>query len=492
MVVGLPAGLLAGYFGGWFDSVASWVSSVLMALPAIIVLLVVLARVGRSTVAGHGGLRRADRSGGLPADPVLGDRRCATSSTSTPPGSPGSATAGSCAGTSSRWSSRRSSSRPPQLAGVAIGIQAGLEFLGLGSADQASWGVMLSDAFQNIYTAPLPAALARPGHRADRHRRSACWATPLRDALGAAAPRKPAGARRPDAVAAGPPGTATGETTAEVAVRPTRLLGRPRPARRLPAGRRRRSRSWSTDVSLTVHRGEILGLVGESGSGKSQTAFSDPRPAARRGAAASAGRASSFDGADLRRRCPPAGRCNRLRGRRIGYIPQEPMSQPGPVVHASASQLVEPDAPPPGLSRPRPRPRRCGCSPGSASPNPERVFAAYPHEISGGMAQRVLIAGAVSCDPDLLIADEPTTALDVTVQAEVLDLIRELQAERQHGRHPGHPQLRRRRRPLRPRGGHAGRPDRRDGAGAASSSRDPQHEYTRMLLASIARGHAAR
>jgi ABC-type dipeptide/oligopeptide/nickel transport system ATPase component len=62
-------------------------------------------------------------------------------------------------------------------------------------------------------------------------------------------------------------------------------------------------------------------------------------------------------------------------------------------------------------------------------PNPERTFAAYPHEVSGGMAQRVLIAGAVSCDPDLLIADEPTTALDVTVQAEVLDLLRELQSE---------------------------------------------------------------
>jgi len=65
--------------------------------------------------------------------------------------------------------------------------------------------------------------------------------------------------------------------------------------------------------------------------------------------------------------------------------------------------------------------------------NPERVFASYPHEISGGMAQRILIAGAVSCEPDLLIADEPTTALDVTIQAEVLDLLRNLQSELKMG-----------------------------------------------------------
>ena len=100
------------------------------------------------------------------------------------------------------------------------------------------------------------------------------------------------------------------------------------------------------------------------------------------------------------------------------------------------------------------------------------------------MAQRVLIAGAVSCDPDLLIADEPTTALDVTVQAEVLDLIRELQAERRHGRGAGDPQLRRRRRPLRPvavmQNGRIV-----ETAPAERLFAAPEHAYTRMLLASI-------
>ena len=82
-----------------------------------------------------------------------------------------------------------------------------------------------------------------------------------------------------------------------------------------------------------------------------------------------------------------------------------------------------------GSARPRPSERALALLARVGIPDPERTFAAYPHQISGGMAQRVLIAGAVSCNPDLLIADEPTTALDVTVQAEVLDLLRDLQAE---------------------------------------------------------------
>ena len=93
------------------------------------------------------------------------------------------------------------------------------------------------------------------------------------------------------------------------------------------------------------------------------------------------------------------------------------------------SQLVEPMRVCLGLSKKEATAKALKLLERVGIPNPKRTFAAYPHEVSGGMAQRVLIAGAVSCDPDLLIADEPTTALDVTVQAEVLDLLRELQAE---------------------------------------------------------------
>ena len=123
---------------------------------------------------------------------------------------------------------------------------------------------------------------------------------------------------------------------------------------------------------------------------------------------------------------------NRLRGRHIAYIPQEPMSNLDPSFRIG-TQLVEPMRQYLGLSSADAKRQALALLERVGIPEPERVYRSYPHEISGGMAQRVLIAGAVSCDPELLIADEPTTALDVTVQAEVLDLMRSLQQERDMG-----------------------------------------------------------
>jgi peptide/nickel transport system permease protein len=116
----------------------------------------------------------------------------------------------------------------------------------------------------------------------------------------------------------------------------------------------------------------------------------------------------------------------KFRGKRIAYIPQEPMSNLDPNFTVGY-QLVRPIVRTLGVSKSEARARVFNLLDMVGIQNPERVFAAYPHEISGGMAQRVLIAGAISCEPDLLIADEPTTALDVTIQAEVLDLLRDLQ-----------------------------------------------------------------
>jgi peptide/nickel transport system permease protein len=178
------------------------------------------------------------------------------------------------------------------------------------------------------------------------------------------------------------------------------------------------------DVSLTVRRGEVHGLVGESGSGKTQTAWSILRLLPEGGKIV--GGSIHFQGKDLAKLSVRD--MEKIRGRNIAYIPQEPMSNLDPSF-TIGSQLVEPLRIQLGLSAKEARERALSLLARVGIPNPERTFAAYPHEVSGGMAQRVLIAGAVSCNPDLLIADEPTTALDVTVQAEVLDLLRDLQAE---------------------------------------------------------------
>jgi peptide/nickel transport system permease protein len=177
-------------------------------------------------------------------------------------------------------------------------------------------------------------------------------------------------------------------------------------------------------VDLDLHRGEIHGLVGESGSGKSQIAFSilGILPAE----AVPLGGSIVTDGVDVLR--DEVG-LRYVRGRRIGYIPQEPMSNLDPsftvgdqlVYGLRAARTMSKKA---AQDRVRALLERVGII------DPDRVMKLYPHEISGGMAQRVLICGAIASDPDIIIADEPTTALDVTVQAEVLELMRELSLER--------------------------------------------------------------
>jgi ABC-type dipeptide/oligopeptide/nickel transport system ATPase component len=167
--------------------------------------------------------------------------------------------------------------------------------------------------------------------------------------------------------------------------------------------------------------------VGESGSGKSQTAFSilgllPPEARIMSGSIQFDGEYTVEPGEDTVNQ----GRLSALRGKRISYIPQEPMSNLDPA-YTIGSQLVAPMVTVLGISKAEAKKRALKLLSDVGIVDPVRTFGAYPHEVSGGMAQRVLIAGAISCEPDLIIADEPTTALDVTVQAEVLDLIRDLQ-----------------------------------------------------------------
>ena len=178
-------------------------------------------------------------------------------------------------------------------------------------------------------------------------------------------------------------------------------------------------------VSLTVQRGRTLGVVGESGCGKSVLSLSVMRLVAHPGRIA-AGRVL-LEGRDLA--ALSAAEMRAVRGRDIAMIFQEPMTSLNPV-HPVGFQVTEGlKAHEPGLSRAELRARGIEALRRVRIPSPERRFDEYPHQLSGGMRQRVMIAMALAGRPKLLIADEPTTALDVTVQAQILDLLRELQAE---------------------------------------------------------------
>jgi oligopeptide/dipeptide ABC transporter ATP-binding protein len=179
-----------------------------------------------------------------------------------------------------------------------------------------------------------------------------------------------------------------------------------------------------TDVSFEIRRGETLGLVGESGSGKSLTAYSILRLVPPPGRITS-GRLR-FEGHDLG--TLPEREMRHVRGARIALIFQEPMSALNPVLtigyQIAEAMVVH------GLGTWRQaRARAVDLLASVRVPDPERRAREYPHQLSGGQRQRVLIAIALACRPALLIADEPTTALDVTIQAQVLDLLRTLKRE---------------------------------------------------------------
>jgi oligopeptide transport system ATP-binding protein len=178
-------------------------------------------------------------------------------------------------------------------------------------------------------------------------------------------------------------------------------------------------------VSFSVERGETLGIVGESGSGKSVTCYSImglvPQPPGR-----IEGGQALFDGADLRALREPA--LNRIRGKRIAMIFQDPMTSLNPYMRVE-DQLIEPLLIHEKTPRAEAVKRAVKSLEDVGVPDAARRIRSYPHEFSGGMRQRVMIAMALITRPELLIADEPTTALDVTVQAQILELIARMQRE---------------------------------------------------------------
>ena len=178
-------------------------------------------------------------------------------------------------------------------------------------------------------------------------------------------------------------------------------------------------------VSLSVGRGQTLGIVGESGCGKSMLSLSIMRLVPQPGRVA-AGRIL-FDGQDLLTLSSDAMRA--MRGRRIGMIFQEPMTSLNPVFSVGDQIIEAMRAHDRKASNAQLRARAVAALDRVRIPSAARRLDEYPHQMSGGMRQRVMIAMALACDPDLLIADEPTTALDVTVQAQILDLLRDLQEQ---------------------------------------------------------------
>jgi peptide/nickel transport system ATP-binding protein len=178
------------------------------------------------------------------------------------------------------------------------------------------------------------------------------------------------------------------------------------------------------DVSFEIRKGETLGLVGESGSGKSVTAFSLIRLVQEPGLVESG--AVHFQGKELL--SLPEEEMRKVRGAGIGFVFQEPMAALNPVMrvgaHIAEALMVH------GLaSRSDARARAIDLLRAVKIVDPEKRVDDYPHQLSGGMRQRVMLAIALACKPPLVIADEPTTALDVTVQAQVLELLRDMKRQ---------------------------------------------------------------
>jgi peptide/nickel transport system permease protein len=446
LVIGVIAGLIAGYYRGWFDNVSAWLTTLVMSLPGLVVLLAARAVLGpsvwismiifgvilspafyRLTYVAVTAVRNelyvdAARVSGLSDGRIISRHILYVV-------------------------------RAPIIIqaaiimSIAIAIQAGLDFLGLGDTSLPTWGGMLNDGFANIYKAPL--LMVWPSLAIALTSISlVLLANAMRDVLERTVvvrrKRRRAVATATGSVAAVTTsiGAVTGSTDLAdanglAAAGPITHLDDDRAAARtgevvlsvidLHVGYQTDKGSTEVvhGVSLDIRRGEVHGLIGESGSGKTQTAFA-VLGLLPRGGRITAGTVE-YEGVRLDQ--APERELTSIRGRRIGYIPQEPMSNLDPSF-TIGSQLVEPLRVGLGLSRKEATEKSLALLDRVGIPDPKRTFSAYPHEISGGMAQRVLIAGAVSTDPDLIIADEPTTALDVTVQAEVLDVLRSLQDER--------------------------------------------------------------
>ncbi|MFB9966158.1 dipeptide/oligopeptide/nickel ABC transporter permease/ATP-binding protein [Sinosporangium siamense] len=421
LVLGVSLGLFVGYRGGWWDRIGMRIADVMQSIPALLLALALVAVIGN-------GLGKAMLAVGIifavsfmrvARAVVLAERERLYVD-------------------AARVLGLRSSSimfrqvlpniAPPLIvqASIALGtallIEATLSFLGIGvDATAVSWGSMLDASRQHVSEQPLLAIL--PGAAITL---SVLVFNLLGDGLrDASSPRGVGGkkVKRPktvegdDAPAAG--GAVNG--TAKAAGRHAAPEAAPADAlltvKDLTVSTATGAELVSK-VSFHIGKGETFGLVGESGCGKSISAAAIlgllPKGVGVTGGSV------TLDGTELT--SLSGERLRQIRGRRIGMVFQDPISALSPV-HTVGRQLTDAIRAHSDLSKAQAEERAIELLSLVGVPAPRKRMLDYPHQFSGGMAQRVVIAGALACDPELLIADEPTTALDVTIQAQVLDLL---------------------------------------------------------------------
>jgi peptide/nickel transport system permease protein len=452
LLLGVSLGLFVGYRGGWWDRIGMRVADVMQSIPALLLALALVAvlgnglgnamlavgfifavsfmRITRAVVLAEREKLYVDAARVLGLRPVLVMFRQVLPNVS-----------------------------PPLIvqASIALGtallIEATLSFLGVGvDTSQVSWGAMLDASRQHVAEHPLLAIL--PGLAITL---SVLVFNLLGDGLRDAGSPRSAGSARP-AKETTPDTTTVTETGDPTGIGPAALTdltadpatpaadpdqGEPRPALTkaparaavtapaAPADALLRVDGLTvtdpggaqlvSDVTFHINRGETFGLVGESGCGKSITA-SAILGLLPRGVTVASGsirlqdtELAGLTGEPLRR----------VRGGRIGMVFQDPGSALSPV-HTVGRQLTDAIRAHSDLNSAQATERAAELLGLVGVPAPRQRLKDYPHQFSGGMAQRVVIAGALACDPELLIADEPTTALDVTIQAQVLDLLASL------------------------------------------------------------------
>ena len=414
LVIGVPLGLAIGYFRGWVDRIVMRLVEAVVAVPAVVMAMAIITGLGT-------GLTNAMLAIGLVYSMIITRLTRAEVFAAREELYVDGARAAGASNLRIMWSHILPNVAPPLIVQTtllfaqAVLAEAALSFLGIGAdASQASWGRMLRDAEISLDRTIWPAI--PPG--------IAIFLTVVAfnvfgDGLRDAFSREARGGRV---------GVGDVEALSSAPSRPANsgaLLSLRDLSVRFPKPGELTDVNVVHGVDLDIGHGEVMALVGESGSGKSITALS------LMGLVPDPGRASSssivLDGREL------VGldfdELRTIRGKEIGIIFQEPSAALTPA-YTVGRQVAEPLRVHMGMSKEQARQRVIELFREVGIPDPEKRIDAFPHQFSGGMAQRVMIAMALSCEPKLLIADEPTTALDVTVQGQVLDLIGELARNR--------------------------------------------------------------